>query len=97
MNYWPKNEAEFAKRLTVGIDSAKHQARVRAAGEDFIRRLEKTMFPFDQNWQTGESPNRSQYIIPYGCVLVYIFPGKSVPNQMIPANYTFGSKVFTIR
>ena len=55
--HW-KDEAELEKRLAVGIDSAAHQARVRAAGRDFIQRLENNLFPFDQNWQTWRVPEQ---------------------------------------
>ena len=47
---WQKDEAEFARRLEVGIDSAEHQARVRAAGEKLVSRLERGAFPFEQRW-----------------------------------------------
>ena len=56
--HW-KDEEEFAQRLAVGIDSAAHQARVRAAGKDFIQRLENNLFPFDQHWQTWRVPEQN--------------------------------------
>lgn len=46
-----KDEAEFARRLEVDIDSAEHQARVRAAGEELVRCLEQGKFPFYQDWR----------------------------------------------
>lgn len=52
-----KDEAEFARRLEVGIDSAAHQARVRAAGRDFITRLKCQEWPFNQGWETWRPPN----------------------------------------
>ena len=42
---------EFQRRLEVGIDSAEHQARVRAAGQDFIDRFERSEWPFNAGWQ----------------------------------------------
>ena len=51
-----KDEDEFAKRLEVNIDSLKHQANIRMAGEDFIYRLEQNEFPFNQNWQNWSVP-----------------------------------------
>ena len=51
-----KDEAEFAKRLEVGLDSEAHQRKVRNAGKDFIQRLEQSKFPFDQGWQGWQVP-----------------------------------------
>lgn len=51
-----KDEAEFAKRLEVGLDSEMQQRKVRAAGAAFVRRLERNEFPFDQRWQTWRVP-----------------------------------------
>ena len=48
--HW-KDEDEFARRLAVGIDSAEHQARVRAAGQDFIIRLTQNTWPFNAGWE----------------------------------------------
>lgn len=53
-----KDEDEFAKRLEIGIDSIDHQARIRAAGTDFIDRLEHNKFPFDLNWQKWKVPEK---------------------------------------
>lgn len=46
-----KDEAEFARRLAVGTDSAEHQARIRAAGTELAHRLERNKFPFNREWQ----------------------------------------------
>jgi hypothetical protein len=51
-----KDEAEFAQRLTAGLDSQAHQDAVRAAGHDFISRLERGGYPFDQGWPEWRSP-----------------------------------------
>jgi len=51
-----KDEEEFARRLEVGIDSAAHQARVRAAGRDFIARFERSAWPFNAGWETWRPP-----------------------------------------
>jgi len=48
--WWWKDEEEFARRLELGIDSAAHHARVRAAGEEFIRRFEAGEYPFQADW-----------------------------------------------
>ena len=45
-----KDEAEFARRLELGIDSLVHQTAVRAAGEAFIQRFQRNDFPFNQGW-----------------------------------------------
>jgi hypothetical protein len=44
--WWWKDEEEFEERLALGLDSARHQATVRAAGLEVIRRLEEHEFPF---------------------------------------------------
>ncbi len=46
-----KDEEEFARRLAVGIDSAAHQAAVRAAGETFIDCFQRQAPPFNQGWE----------------------------------------------
>lgn len=51
-----KDEAEFARRLTVGIDSPTHQTAVRAAGQEFISRFERGAAPFDGGWQFWRAP-----------------------------------------
>jgi hypothetical protein len=48
--WWWKDEEEFARRLELGWDSAAHQQRVRAAGEEFVRRLEANEYPFQAGW-----------------------------------------------
>ena len=53
-----KDEAEFQKRLEVGVDSAEHQARVRAAGEDLVQRLENHRFPFSNDWKAWQAPEK---------------------------------------
>ena len=53
--HW-KDEEEFARRLAMGIDSPEHQARVRAAGEDFIRRFEGNRWPFNAGWAEWTAP-----------------------------------------
>jgi protein associated with RNAse G/E len=53
--HW-KDEEEFKRRLEVGIDSAAHQARVRAAGQEFIRRFENNLSPFSDGWQNWRYP-----------------------------------------
>ncbi len=55
-----KDEDEFNRRLEVGIDSAEHQARVRAAGLDFIQRLECGERPFSDGWQNWRPPGHWQ-------------------------------------
>ena len=49
--WWWKDEEEFARRLELGIDSPAHHARVRAAGEEFIRRFEAGEHPFRAGWE----------------------------------------------
>src|SRR5579872_157640 len=51
-----KDEAEFAQRLAIGLDTPAHQAAVRAAGLEFIGRLERSLAPFDQDWPAWRSP-----------------------------------------
>jgi hypothetical protein len=51
-----KDEAEFARRLETGLDSAAHQAAVREAGRAFIARLERAEAPFNQGWQDWRAP-----------------------------------------
>ncbi len=48
--HW-KDEEEFARRLAVGLDSAKHQVQVRAAGQEFIDRFARNAWPFNMGWQ----------------------------------------------
>lgn len=55
-----KDEAEFARRLTVGIDSAAHQVQVRAAGQEFIARFEQNEWPFNAGWQKWQPQQRWQ-------------------------------------
>lgn len=57
-----KDEAEFARRLELGIDTVEHQARVRAAGQEFIQRFEQNAWPFNQGWQ--EWKPQKQHPIP---------------------------------
>lgn len=47
-----KDKDEFERRLEVGVDSAKHQAKVMTAGKEFIRRFEQNEWPFDQGWES---------------------------------------------
>jgi protein associated with RNAse G/E len=51
-----KDEAEFERRLTAGIDTPEHQASVRAAGLEFIKRIKHCQFPFNQDWQYWQAP-----------------------------------------
>jgi hypothetical protein len=51
-----KDEAEFARRLELGLDTPEHQAAVRAAGHDFIARLEQNRPPFNRGWQDWRAP-----------------------------------------
>lgn len=51
-----KDEAEFTRRREVGIDSAEHQVRVRAAGWEFIARFERGAWPFNAGWQQWQAP-----------------------------------------
>ncbi|MFN8489258.1 MAG: DUF402 domain-containing protein [Caldilineaceae bacterium] len=51
-----KDEEEFQRRLEVGIDSAAHQIRVRAAGQDFIERFERKIWPFNAGWEHWQAP-----------------------------------------
>lgn len=53
-----KDEAEFARRLEVGLDSTEHQARVWAAGHEFIERFEQNRWPFNLGWERWR-PNKS--------------------------------------
>ncbi len=48
--HW-KDEAEFQRRLEIGIDSPEHQTRVRAAGQEFIDRFKRNDWPFNAGWQ----------------------------------------------
>ena len=48
--WWWKDEEEFEERLKLGFDSAAHQAAVRAAGNEVIRRLESDEYPFASDW-----------------------------------------------
>ena len=51
-----KDEAEFNKRLEVGIDTPEHQKKVRASGKDFIQRFEQNDWPFNAGWQNWRPP-----------------------------------------
>ncbi|HXC53773.1 MAG TPA: DUF402 domain-containing protein [Rhizomicrobium sp.] len=51
-----KDEDEFARRGEAGIDTPQHQAAVRAAGREFISRLERRAPPFDMGWETWHAP-----------------------------------------
>lgn len=53
-----KDEDEFNRRLEVGIDSPEHHARVRTAGQDFIKRFEHWDWPFNCGWENWQ-PLRS--------------------------------------
>lgn len=53
--HW-KDEDEFKRRLEIGIDSPEHQARVRAAGQEFITRFENSLSPFSDGWQDWYAP-----------------------------------------
>ncbi len=55
-----KDEAEFAQRLELGIDSVAHQTAVRAAGEEFIYRFQHKTAPFDQGWENWLPPDAWQ-------------------------------------
>ena len=55
-----KDEAEFARRLALGLDSPDHQAAVREAGRGFIARLEAGAPPFDGGWQSWRPPQEWQ-------------------------------------
>ncbi|MEZ4859929.1 MAG: DUF402 domain-containing protein [Caldilineaceae bacterium] len=55
-----KDEEEFARRLAVGIDSADHQASVRAAGQEFITRFEHNEWPFNVGWQKWQPQQKWQ-------------------------------------
>lgn len=52
-----KDEDEFAHRLETGRDSTEHQARVRSAGQDFVRRFEAGSWPFDAGWDRWRPPD----------------------------------------
>ena len=54
--WWWKDEDEFRRRGEVGHDSPAHQARVRAAGRDFIERFERGAWPFNAGWQHWRPP-----------------------------------------
>lgn len=49
-----KDKDEFERRLEVGVDSAEHQAKVMAAGQEFIRRFEANEWPFNQGWESWQ-------------------------------------------
>lgn len=51
-----KDEAEFERRLALGIDTAEHQAGVRAAASAFIDRLKGGAPPFDRDWTSWRPP-----------------------------------------
>jgi hypothetical protein len=55
-----KDEDEFKRRLELGIDSPEHQERVRAAGWDFVRRLEDGAWPFNGVWEKWHPLERWQ-------------------------------------
>jgi hypothetical protein len=57
--HW-KDEDEFKRRLEVGVDSVEHQARVRAAGLDFIDRFERNGWPFNAGWEHWRPPSEWQ-------------------------------------
>jgi hypothetical protein len=59
-HWWWKDEAEFQRRLETGLDSPEHQAQVRAAGRDFIRRFEGNHWPFNAGWETWQLPDNWQ-------------------------------------
>ena len=52
-----KDEKEFQRRLELGIDSPEHQAKVRAAGTDFIDRFERMSWPFNAGWERWRPPD----------------------------------------
>jgi hypothetical protein len=58
--WWWKDEEEFKRRLETGLDAATHKARVRAAGRDFIRRLESGDWPFNCGWEQWQPPDNRQ-------------------------------------
>jgi hypothetical protein len=51
-----KDEDEFNRRLEIGIDSPEHHTRVRAAGQDFIKRFEHWDWPFSCGWENWQPP-----------------------------------------
>lgn len=51
-----KDETDFARRLETGVDSARHQALVRAAGHEVIRRMQERQPPFDRRWEDWRPP-----------------------------------------
>ncbi|MCP5098317.1 MAG: DUF402 domain-containing protein [Chloroflexi bacterium] len=55
-----KDEDEFNRRYEVGLDSATHQAHVRAAGQDFISRFERGAWPFNDGWEKWRPPEQWQ-------------------------------------
>jgi protein associated with RNAse G/E len=55
-----KDEAEFVRRLELGVDTFGHQTAVRAAGEEFIHRLQHRTAPFDQGWENWQPPVKWQ-------------------------------------
>ena len=59
-HWWWKDEDEFNHRLELGIDSPKHQDRVRASGQDFIKRFEHQMWPFNCDWENWHPQERWQ-------------------------------------
>ena len=58
--WWWKDEDEFNRRLEVEIDSPKHHAQVRAAGQDFIERFEHKDWPFNCGWENWQPPENWQ-------------------------------------
>ncbi|MEZ4861387.1 MAG: DUF402 domain-containing protein [Caldilineaceae bacterium] len=53
-----KDEDAFHHRLALGYESLEHQARVREAGYDFIRRFERREWPFDGGWEAWRPQKR---------------------------------------
>ena len=51
-----KDEAEFAARLEVGIDSAAHQDSVREAAQEFVIMWQHGEHPFDHGWESWRPP-----------------------------------------
>ncbi|MCP4427107.1 MAG: DUF402 domain-containing protein [Chloroflexi bacterium] len=55
-----KDEEEFIRRLEIGLDSPNHQAKVRASGQDFIKRFVRKEWPFNNGWEKWQAPENWQ-------------------------------------
>jgi hypothetical protein len=74
--WWWKDEEEFKRRLETGLDSAAHQAQVRAVGRDFIRAWKVVIGPL-----TVVGNNGSRLITGRPVICLRIGPLITVPMR----------------